>query len=67
MVDWGDDNEEKKRPTIGGPCNAVCNKAGWWRPAGPKSNVKGWPHASVGKKAAPSSSRKIIRFLCRCL
>jgi len=47
-----------KKPTIGGPWRVVCNKAGWCKPAGPKSNVSGWPH-SVGKKAAPSSSRKI--------
>jgi hypothetical protein len=43
----------------------VCNKAGWCRPAGPKSNVNGWPQASVGKKAAPSSSRKIKQVYMR--
>ncbi len=48
----------KRKPTIGGPCKVVCNNAWWWRPAGPKSKVNGWPQASVGKKAAPSSSRK---------
>jgi hypothetical protein len=47
---------------MGGPWRAVCNKAGWCRPAGPKSNVNGWPHASDGKKAAPSSSRKWIEI-----
>jgi hypothetical protein len=48
-----------RKPTMCGPWRAVCRRAGWWRPAGPKSNVNGWPQASVGKKAAPSSSRKI--------
>jgi len=48
---------KQKWPTIGGPCKAVCNNAGWWRPAEAKSNVNGWPHASAGKKAVPSSSR----------
>jgi len=52
-------NLSLKKPTIGGPWRVVCNKAGWCRPAGPKSNVNGWPQASVGKKAAPSSSRQI--------